>query len=174
MRLMQKYYVPVVGLMIFGMLGLWAASATDTLAAKDTVEPAVFTPYSKTVATSSDFEYYDGLKTIDGIPYTGVVLDLYPDGSKKSRYSLKDGKAQGIWLDWHSDGAISYYGEWRDGRGNGPFIYFHPNGEVRERTAADEDTWTGPSEGWNADGTKAFERLFHDGVKTSEFLYPSG
>lgn len=134
-------------------------SATDS-GASTAYESAVFTPTSAQPKTSSDFDYYGMVKTIDGEPYTGAVLDYYESGSKKSKYHLKDGMAEGVWIDWHEEGPIRYYGEWKNGKGNGLWLYFHPNGEIRERSFAVDDVWTGVSEGWLEDGSKAFEALW--------------
>lgn len=162
-----------ITLLIIGMLGYAPVAVSQAATTLSTDQEVIFTPYSETALTSTDFDYYGKKKTINGVPYTGVVIDLHPNGKKKSRYSLKDGLAQGVWMDWHEDGSLSYYGIWKNGEGNGPFLYFYPNGELRERTGSVGNVWSGPSEGWNEDGSKAFESFYDNGKSTMKRKFPS-
>lgn len=107
-------------------------------------------------------------RLLNGVPFTGTVDDFYPDGVRKARFQLVDGKAEGAWVEWHPDGAIRFYSEWRAGKGDGPFVYFHPNGEISERVTARADIWDGVAEGWQPDGRKAFERVYRAGKLVSE------
>jgi hypothetical protein len=50
-------------------------------------------------------------------------------------------------------------------------MYFHPNGLVSERSWVTADAWHGPSEGWHANGQKAFDGVFERGVKVAPFRY---
>lgn len=108
------------------------------------------------------------LHLLNGAPFTGTVVDIYPDGARKARFQLVDGKADGAWAEWYPDGAIRFYSEWRAGKGEGPFVYFHPNGEISERVTARADIWDGVAEGWHPDGTKAFERVYQAGTALSD------
>jgi antitoxin component YwqK of YwqJK toxin-antitoxin module len=125
------------------------------------------------VARLSDLQGVDGRQLLDGKPFTGIVLDTYPDGARKARFQLVGGKADGAWTEWHPDGAVRFYSEWQDGKGEGPFVYFHPNGEISERVTARGDRWDGVAEGWHPDGRKAFERTYSAGLLMSEVRLPS-
>lgn len=46
------------------------------------------------------------------------------------------------------------------------------DGEISERVTACMDRWHGVAESWQADGRKAFERLYRDGVQVSETRVP--
>ena len=41
----------------------------------------------------------------------------------------------------------------------------HENGEVRERSEVRGDVWDGRSEGWHANGQKAFEGRYRQGER---------
>jgi antitoxin component YwqK of YwqJK toxin-antitoxin module len=108
------------------------------------------------------------LYLLNGAPFTGIVIDTWPDGARKARFQVVDGKADGAWAEWYPDGAIRFYSEWRAGKGEGPFVYFHPNGEISERVTARADIWDGVAEGWHPDGKKAFERVYQAGAAVSD------
>jgi antitoxin component YwqK of YwqJK toxin-antitoxin module len=133
------------------------------------------TPYSPTPVTPSQLVTRDGVRLFEGLPYTGIVFDRFADGSKRARYSLRQGKVEGVWIEWYQNGAIRFYSEWRDGRGDGPFVYFHETGEVSERVRAIGDVWDGISEGWDRNGEKLFESLYREGKPVTKRRYdPAG
>ena len=101
-----------------------------------------------------------------GAPFTGIVTESYPNGARKLRVGVRDGRPHGVWLEWHQNGAIRYYGEWRDGFGHGTWLYFHENGRLRARDTAVDDVWHGPSESWDQDGRKTREAVFVNGEET--------
>lgn len=113
------------------------------------------------------------LHLLDGAPFTGTVIDKWPDGARKARFHVVEGKADGAWAEWYPDGAIRFYSEWRAGKGDGPFIYFHTNGEISERATARADIWDGVAEGWHPDGRKAFERVYQAGTALSDRRFPT-
>jgi len=125
-------------------------------------------------ARLSDLQAVDGKQMLDGKPFSGTAIDTYPDGARKARLQMIDGRADGAWVEWHADGAIRFYSEWRAGKGEGPFVYFHPNGEISERVTARGDRWDGVAEGWHPDSSKAFKRTYSAGVLVSEVALPAG
>jgi antitoxin component YwqK of YwqJK toxin-antitoxin module len=155
---------------VISVVGATLAAAAPSAAATDR-PPQSATPYSQTSIVPSQLVSRGGIKLFEGKPYTGVVLDRFADGSKKMRYSLRDGKVDGVWVEWYQNGPIRFYSEWRDGRGDGPFVYFHETGEVSERVRAIGDVWDGISEGWDRDGAKMFESLYRDGKPVTKRRY---
>jgi hypothetical protein len=144
-----------------------AAPSAERLAA--TAQTA--TPYTQTSIAPSQLVKRDGIQLLDSKPYTGVVLDRFADGSKKARYSLQQGKVEGVWIEWYQNGPVRFYSEWRNGRGDGPFVYFHKTGEVSERVRAIGDVWDGVSEGWDESGNKLFELTYQNGKPVTKRLY---
>lgn len=120
------------------------------------------------VVPLSQLQKKGDLHRLKDTPFTGTVVDNYPDGARKARFQMLDGKADGAWAEWYPDGAIRFYSEWRAGKGEGPFLYFHPNGEISERVTAQADIWDGIAEGWHPDGRKAFERVYQAGKAISD------
>lgn len=129
------------------------------------------TPPAEPPATAvplSQLQKQGDLQLLNGAPFTGTVIDHWPDGTRKARFQVVEGKADGAWAEWYPDGAIRFYSEWRAGKGEGPFVYFHPNGEISERVTARADVWEGVAEGWHPDGKKAFERVYQAGTALSD------
>lgn len=143
------------------LLALTAEASAEQTGARDQIAASA-------VARLSGLQEVDGRQLLNGEPFTGIVMDNYPDGARKARFQLVDGRANGVWVEWHPDGAIRFYSEWRDGAGEGPFVYFHPNGEISERVTARGDRWEGLAEGRLPNGRKAFERVYRGGKLISE------
>ena len=93
-----------------------------------------------------------------GAPYTGIVRDRWPNGRLKLLRSVENGRAAGLWTEWYETGVVRYLAEWHpEGAGEGVWYYFHETGVVRDRAVLRQDRSWGLSEGWHADGRKAFE-----------------
>ncbi|RNJ62746.1 MAG: hypothetical protein EDM03_08820 [Porphyrobacter sp. IPPAS B-1204] len=128
---------------------------------------------SAAVVPLSQLQKEGDLHLLNGAPFTGTVIDTYPDGARKARFQVLDGKADGAWAEWYPDGAIRFYSEWRTGKGEGQFLYFHPNGEISERVTSRADIWDGVAEGWHPDGRKAFERVYQACTALSDRRFPA-
>lgn len=100
-----------------------------------------------------------------------VEITRHPNGQLAKRVFRRNGQPHGLWQEWDSAGRVTYVAEWRDGQGEGVWMYFHPNGLVRAREWVTRDVWHGPSEGWHANGQKAFEGINTRGVKDAPFRY---
>lgn len=115
--------------------------------------------------TSDRLDEVNGRATLrdTGAPYTGVVADRWPSGRLKLLRSVENGRAAGLWSEWYEAGVVRYLAEWHpEGQGEGAWFYFHETGVVSDRTVYRRDTPVGPSEGWHANGRKAFEGTYED------------
>lgn len=128
----------------------------------------VLTPSSTDTVTTSVF---DSLSTA-GVRFTGVVADRHPNGRLKLVRSVVAGAPTGLWTEWYETGIVRYLAEWHpEGSGEGAWFYFHETGVVRDRTLYRRDIAVGPSEGWHADGTKAFEGQYVRGRRDGLWRY---
>lgn len=138
-------------------------------AARTTYEPALaeLTPRLETRHDLADLEQTGQRFFVAGTgePATGRVEGFHPDGSRKARFTLVDGRATGLWIEWRANGQVRYLGEWINGAGTGTWYYFHPNGEVAERVHVRDDVFVGVAEGWTEGGDKAFEAVNRDGAR---------
>lgn len=156
---MSRYTIPLAA----ALLTLSGAAMAD--------EPVAEPPAA--VAPPSQLQKDGDLYLLNGAPFSGTVIDTYPEGARKARFEVVDGKADGAWAEWYPNGAIRFYSEWRAGKGEGPFLYFHPGGEISERVTARADIWDGVAEGWHPDGRKAFERVYKAGTALSDRWFPA-
>jgi antitoxin component YwqK of YwqJK toxin-antitoxin module len=67
-----------------------------------------------------------------GKPLTGVIIENYSDGKPKSRITLKDGIANGLWQEWYENGQLKFSAYWLNGKGHGLWEYYHENGKLRQ------------------------------------------
>ena len=144
------------------------ALATSAMAGDPSPESASHDVQPQAVVKLSELQKTDDAFLLNGTLFTGSVVDYYPDGTRKARFQVLDGKIDGAWAECHPDGAIRFYSEWRGGRGDGPFVYFHETGEVSERVRAVSDVWDGVSEGWDRNGNKVFETVLRSGKSVTK------
>ena len=133
------------------------------------------TPPAGPIVTSDQITVRDGIDYVgeDATPFTGTVEDRYPSGAMQRRKHLVNGRTQGVWIEWYETGVPSFYSEWNNGAGHGTWIYFHETGEISERVFAQDDKWTGVSEGWSAEGQQSYQAVFRDGFQTSVWRTPT-
>ena len=141
------------------LVALLTAVASVAQAQSDTVR-RVLTPTSSDTVTTPAF---DSLVKA-GRTFTGIIADRYPNGRLRLLRSVVEGRPTGLWTEWFATGVVRYLAEWHpEGQGDGAWFYFHESGVVRDRTTYRRDIAEGASEGWHADGTKAFEGRFMRG-----------
>jgi antitoxin component YwqK of YwqJK toxin-antitoxin module len=71
------------------------------------------------------------LTIFEGKPYTGYLIENYPNGKPKTWITIKNGIANGQWQEWLENGKLRYNSYWKDGKGHGLWQYFHDNGKLR-------------------------------------------
>ncbi|QDH33296.1 PD40 domain-containing protein [Porphyrobacter sp. YT40] len=115
--------------------------------------------------------YDPALTPVPGDPAVTTEITQHENGRLAKRAFRKNGKLDGLFQEWDADGNLTLVAEWREDKGEGVWMYFHPNGIVRERSYVTRDLWHGPSEGWHANGQKAFHGEFDLGMKRGPFRY---
>jgi antitoxin component YwqK of YwqJK toxin-antitoxin module len=71
------------------------------------------------------------ITTLDGKPFTGFVIENYPNGKPKTWITIKDGLPNGQWQEWLENGNLRYNAYWKEGKGHGLWQYFHDNGKLK-------------------------------------------
>ncbi len=71
------------------------------------------------------------ITTFEGKPYTGYLIETYPNGKQKIWKTMKDGITNGQWQEWLENGKLRYNAYWKDGKGHGLWQYFHDNGKLK-------------------------------------------
>jgi len=120
----------------------------------------------------------DGLSYLNDetAPYTGILLDLYPDGSRKSRSTLSRGRLHGISEGWYTNGILQVREEFENGVSHGRRTKWFPSGGVMSEAAIEHGGIVGMFRRWHENGTVAEEIEMKDNVPdgVSRAFYPSG
>jgi len=87
-------------------------------------------------------------------PYTGIITTYYSNGEKKSEYSYKEGKEDGLFIQWYENGnkkkeGISHHGEW-----NGTLISWWENGQKSSEIIYKDDILINVKGRWDQDGSE--------------------
>lgn len=93
-----------------------------------------------------------GELVLDGVLFTGRLVESYADGGMREASEYLDGRRHGRSQAWFENGAVWYERSYRDGRKHGEH------------------------KGWYADGTVHFEYRFEDGLSQGNHRewYPDG
>ncbi|MBL9137533.1 MAG: toxin-antitoxin system YwqK family antitoxin [Verrucomicrobiales bacterium] len=98
------------------------------------------------------------------IPFTGMLVDFYESGVRKSRSTVVDGRLEGLSEGWHPDGQRQVVEHFRSGISHGQRTKWHPNG----RLLSEADIMDGRIEGvfrrWHENGILAEEMEMKRGV----------
>lgn len=114
-------------------------------------------------------------------PYTGTVVERYPNGKKglqasyadglmantvtewhdngQKRYeaNLKKGKPDGLVTGWHRGGEKAFEVHWQNGTPNGIQTEWHEDGQVKAKYPYQNGSREGLATGWDESGKKAWE-----------------
>ena len=138
------------------LLAPLAALAQDAPDGSLDSPPPVRRALTLTSADTLTTEAFDALP--DQATFSGVVADRWPNGRLRLLRSVVRGRPAGLWTEWYETGVVRYLAEWDPERsGEGVWYYFHETGLVRDRSVYHGDRAFGPSEGWHANGLKAYE-----------------
>ena len=100
-------------------------------------------------------------------PISGLIINKYDSGQKKSKGFLTNGKEDGIWTYWYKDHPINYFRLYIDNiMDNLPYI-FYDSWENFGQKSKEEDYLDGILDRlyteWYENGQMKFEGTFKDG-----------
>ena len=72
----------------------------------------------------------DGKYYCDGVPFTGIEVSLYPDGSLRSESEYQYGLGWGRARSWHPDGTLAYEAQFFRDVIHGAMREWHQNGQL--------------------------------------------
>jgi antitoxin component YwqK of YwqJK toxin-antitoxin module len=99
-----------------------------------------------------------------GPPFTGIVVDLYPDGTRMSRAPVSLGKVEGLSEGWFTNGVKQVEERFADGVSHGLRTKWHPNGEKASEATIVEGRIEGVFRRWDTNGVLAEEITMKAGV----------
>ena len=105
-------------------------------------------------------------------PFSGLIINKYDSGQKKSKGFLTNGKEDGIWTYWYKDHPINYFRLYVDNiMDNLPYI-FYDSWENFGQKSKEEDYLDGILDRsyteWYENGQMKFEGTFKDGKLISK------
>jgi len=113
------------------------------------------------------------ITTFNGKPYTGYLVESYPNGKPKTWMTMKDGLANGSWQEWLENGNLRYNAYWKAGKGHGLWQYFHDNGILRYEESYIEDVPNGISRSYYNSGHLENDYFWLNGKKQGVWSYYS-
>ena len=105
----------------------------------------------------------NGLRVLDGWPFTGVAIQEASDGQIISEEPYQRGRRNGTLRRWFDNGQLAFASEYEKGRREGVTISWWRNGMARSFTRYDNDRPDGVALQWYRGGQR-FKRLnYEDG-----------
>ena len=108
--------------------------------------------------------------------FTGLLLDRYPDGTLRSRASVRDGRLEGLCEGWSPNGVLEVSEHFRDGVSHGLRTKWYPNGVRRSEATIERGRIHGHFQRWHEDGSLAESVSMVGGVPhgISRAYHPGG
>jgi antitoxin component YwqK of YwqJK toxin-antitoxin module len=112
----------------------------------------------------------------EAVPFTGFIVEHYPDDSLKSRSYLVDGRMHGVSEGWFTNGVLQVREHFREGVSHGLREKWHPNGAKLSETPIENGKVHGSFMRWHDNGALAERLRMHQGEPDGESIafFPSG
>ena len=120
-------------------------------------------------------------KTVDGVllkiyknkPFSGIIIEKFPNGKSKSWISMNNGLASGLWQEWYENGKLKFNGHWLNGKAHGLWEYYHENGVLRQEEFYDLETPIGIFRDYYNNGQVKLQSSWLNGKKHGIWKYYS-
>jgi antitoxin component YwqK of YwqJK toxin-antitoxin module len=99
------------------------------------------------------------------VPLTADVVFWYDSGQLNRKYTVINGKREGLFRMWHNNGQISQETTYRDGKREGLFRSWWTDGQIRIETTFKNDKIDGLKREWFKNGMRKEESTYENGVK---------
>ena len=114
---------------------------------------------------------HSGLIYYNGSPYSGVVIDMYPNKHHKLESNYLNGKLNGKYTEWFDNGKVKISENYIAGKQDGKYIKYYENGNKNcECNFKLGGIWDSDTIAWYEDGKKKFEGKYHEGYKDGDFI----
>lgn len=92
-----------------------------------------------------------------------TVIVEHPNGQPELKYTLVNGRREGMLQRWDENGVLREEAEFEKGRKQGPVTYFHSNGTKEIDGFFRMNERAGVWRGWHEDGTPSFRSEYREG-----------
>jgi antitoxin component YwqK of YwqJK toxin-antitoxin module len=112
----------------------------------------------------------------DDAPFTGRILERYPDGALKSRSCVSNGLLEGLSEGWGPEGRIQITEHFHQGVSHGTRTKWRPDGTRLSEAQISSGKLHGRFQRWHESGAVAEIMEFREGTPdgVSKAYYPSG
>jgi antitoxin component YwqK of YwqJK toxin-antitoxin module len=136
-------------------------------------KPAAVPPVARQDLVRRNGRWYKGSETN---PFTGLMVDLYPNGAMMDRSMISNGLPNGWSESWYTNGQMQVREGFRNGLSDGLREKWFPNGRKMSEAAIVDGKVTGIFQSWHENGQLS-ERIQMkqgepDGIAWA--WYPSG
>lgn len=109
-------------------------------------------------------------------PFTGEMIERYPDGALRSRSTVVAGRLEGLSEGWYADGQLQIQEHFREGVSDGVRTKWYPGGQKRVEAGIVQGQLQGVFRRWHENGLLAEEVTMRDGQPDGPVRawYPSG
>lgn len=136
------------------------------------------TPATVPEVLRAELESRDGLLYRKGAaePFTGTMIERYPDGALLSRSSVAAGRLHGLSEGWYPDGRLQVREQFVRGVSHGERVKWHPNGATQSVAQVVEGQLHGRFLRWHENGALAEELTLNRGRPDgwARSFYPGG
>lgn len=109
-------------------------------------------------------------------PFTGTMIERYPDGTLLSRSAVAAGRLHGLSEGWYPDGRLQVREQFVRGVSHGERVKWHPNGATQSVASIVEGQLHGRFLRWHENGALAEEMTLNRGRPEgwARSYYPGG
>ncbi len=100
------------------------------------------------------------------ILYSGKLISFFPDGTKKSEYTVEQGKLNGEAIFYSQEGKILEMGFYSNGAKHGKWVRYNYSGKQLAIASYNNGDKHGKWIVWDDNGVKRFEMEYANGHKT--------
>ena len=108
------------------------------------------------------------MKTSQTNAFTGLMVELYPDGTLQSRSAVSNGLLHGVSEGWHTNGVLAVRETFREGRSHG----LRTKWNIESRRVSEVDIREGRIDGfhreWHTNGQLAVEVAMASGLPSGQ------
>jgi antitoxin component YwqK of YwqJK toxin-antitoxin module len=126
----------------------------------------------------SELDLRDGVLFTRGesAPFTGVLIERYPQDKPKLSIEVMDGKAHGISRGWHDNGQLEVEETFVSGISHGPRTRWHQNGTKKAEAQIEQGELAGTYTEWHENGQVAVQMRMVKGKPDGmvEAWHPTG
>lgn len=116
-------------------------------------------------ANHSSISRTEGVILLDELPFTGVLYDLYPNGSQKFEQEFSEGKKHGMETLWYPNSNLRSMSEFSHGILNGSQREWYQDGTPAREMQFVDGKQSGEQIGWKENGDLRFKYIYKNGKR---------